>query len=97
MNPDNPYVAPQRGQANPLPDLNEEEEHAQHRGHIIAMPDGNTRKKGSQYGDLKIVTSFPGHIQKAIIIDVSVCSTHAASNLRYTINADKYSSGLADH
>ena len=61
------------------------------------MPYGNSRSKGSQYGDLKIVTSFPGDIQKAMIIDVSVGSTHAASNLRHTINADKYSSGVADH
>ena len=42
-------------------------------------------------------SSFPGDFQKAMIIDVSVGSTHAASNLRYTISADKYSSGLADH
>ena len=78
-------------------DLNEEEEPAQHNGRIIAIPHGNSRTKGSQYGDLKIVTSFPGDIQKAMIIDVSVGSTHAATNLRHTINADKYSSGLADH
>ena len=44
-----------------------------------------------------IVTSFPGDIQKSMIIDVSVGSTHAASNVRHTINADKYSSGLPDH
>ena len=61
------------------------------------MPYGNSRTKGSPYGDLKIITSFPGDIQKAMIIDVSVGSTHAASNSRHTINVDKYSSGLADH
>ena len=55
------------------------------------------QNEGSQCGDLKIVTSFPGDIQKAMIIDVSVGSTHAASNLSHTINADKYSSGLADY
>ena len=97
MNPENPFVAPQRVQGNVQLDLNEEEEPALHRGRIIAMPYGNSRTKGSQYGDLKIVTSFPGDIQKAMIIDVSVGSSHAASNLRHTINADKYSSGLADH
>ena len=97
MNPENPFVAPQRVQGNAQLDLNEEEEPAQHNGRIIAMPYGNSRTKGSQYGDLKIVTSFPGDIQKAMIIDVSVGSTHAASNLRHTINADKYSSGLADY
>ena len=32
-----------------------------------------------------------------MIIDVSVKSIHASSNLRQTINADKYSSGSADH
>ena len=32
-----------------------------------------------------------------MIIDVTVGSTHAASNHRYTINEDKYSAGLADH
>ena len=53
--------------------------------------------KGSQYGYLKIVTSFPGEIQKAMIIDVSVGSTYAASNLSHTINSGKYSSGLAYH
>ena len=78
-------------------DLNEEEEPAQHHGRIIAMPYRNSRTKGSQYGDFKIVTSFPGDIQKAMIFDVSVGSTHAASNSRHTINVDKYSSGLADH
>jgi hypothetical protein len=67
MNPDNPYVAPQRVQGNAQLDLNEEEEPAQHQGRIIAMPYGNSRSKGSQYGDLKIVTSFPGDIQKAIL------------------------------
>ena len=86
-----------RVQGNVQVDPNEEEEPALHRGRIIAMPYGNFRTKGFQYGDLKIVTSFPGDIQKAMIIDVSVGSTHAATNLRHTINADKYSSGLADH
>ena len=97
MNPENPFVALQRVQGNAQLDLNEEEEPAQYRGHIIAMPYGNSRTKGSQYENLKIVTTFPGDIQKAMIIDVSVGSTHAASNLRHTINADMYSSGLADH
>ena len=80
MNPDNPYVAPQRGQGNAQPDLNEEEEPAQYHGRIITLPDGNTRTKGSHYGDLKIVTSFPGDTLKAMIIDDSVGSTHATSN-----------------
>ena len=97
MKPENPFVAPQRVQGNVQLDLNEEEEPAQHNGRIIATPYGNSRTKGSQHGDLKIVTSFPGDIQKAMIIDVSVGSTHAATNLRHTINADKYSSGLADY
>ncbi|MFZ9114549.1 MAG: reverse transcriptase domain-containing protein, partial [bacterium] len=66
MNPENPFVAPQRVQGNVQLDLNEEEEPALHRGRIIAMPYGNSRTKGSQYGDLKIVTSFPGDIQKAM-------------------------------
>ena len=85
MNPDNPFVAPQRVQGNAQLDLNKEEEPVQHRGRIITMPYGNSRTKGSPYGDLKIITSFPGDIQKAMIIDVSVGSTHAASNLRHTI------------
>ena len=32
-----------------------------------------------------------------MVIDVSVAGTHAASDLRYTINADKYSSDLVYH
>ena len=62
MDPDNPYVAPQRVQGNAQPDLHEEEEPAQHQGRIIARPYRNSRSKGSQYGVLKIVTSFPGDI-----------------------------------
>ena len=83
MNPENPFVASQRVQGNVQLDLIEEEEPAQHNGRIIAMPYGNSRTKWSQYGDLKIVTSFPGVIQKAMIIDVLVGSTHAASNETY--------------
>ena len=32
-----------------------------------------------------------------MIIDVTVGSTHAISNHKYTINEDKYSAGLAGH
>ena len=62
------------------------------------MPRGDIiREHGTHYGDLKIVCTFPGDILREMIIDVTVGSTHAASNRRYTINEDKYSAGLADH
>jgi hypothetical protein len=94
MNPDKPYVPRMRAD---VPE-NEEEEPALHHDRIIAMPRGNIiREQGTHYGDLKIACTFPGDILREMIIDVTVGSTHAASNHRYTINDDKYSAGLADN
>jgi hypothetical protein len=94
MNPEKPYVARARVEA----ELDEEEEPAQHQGEIIAMPRGNIlRAFGMHYGDVKIICTFPGDIQRQMIIDVTVGGTHTKSNLKYTINDDKYSAGLADH
>jgi hypothetical protein len=78
--------------------VNEEEDPAQHNEHIIAMPNGNViRIYGTHYGDLKIICTFPGDIQKAMIFDVTVAGTRAASNLIKTIYTDKYSAELTDH
>ena len=96
MNPEDPYLAPARAQADVEDD--EEEEPAQHQGRIIAI--GNNfiiREYGTHYGDIKIICTFPGDNLRQIIIDVTVGSTHAKSNLKYTINEDKYSAGLANH
>ena len=94
MNPDNPYVPRARAEAA----VNEEEEPALYNERIVAMPRGNIiREQGTHYGDLKIACTFPGDILREMIVDVTVGSTHAASNHRYTINEDKYSAGLADH
>ena len=62
------------------------------------MPNGIiVRVYGTHYGDLKIICTFPGDIQKGMIIDVTVAGIHAVSNHSRTIDADKYSAGLADH
>jgi hypothetical protein len=93
-----PFQARQRERAQAEVEDDEEDEPAQHRGRIIAMPNGIVvRIYGTHYGDLKIICTFPGDIQKEMIIDVTVAGTHAVSNHSRTIDAGKYSAGLADH
>jgi hypothetical protein len=94
MDPKNPYIARARAEV----EVNEEDEPALHQERIIAMPNGIiVRVYGTHYGDLKIICTFPNDIQREMIIDVTVGSTHAISNHKYTINEDRYSAGLADH
>jgi hypothetical protein len=51
--------------------MNEEEDLAQPNGIVV-------RVYGTHYGDVKIICTFPGDIQREMIIDVTVAGTHAA-------------------
>jgi hypothetical protein len=64
MNPENPYVHRQRTRAELL-NINEEEEPARgNNDQIIAQPDGQRFTDGCHYGDLKLITTFPGVAQE---------------------------------
>ena len=75
-NPENPYV-PRKRNREELLNANGEEEPARGLdGRIVSQPKGPILKDGFHYGDLKLVSTFPGETHKAIIINVTVLGLH---------------------